>query len=271
MQSRPADLDAPDACSSSTSCSCGAADMAARARRSAGMPGDRSWCSPVPPACGKSDWAIALAEQVPGRDRQRRLRAGVPRPGHRHGQAGAPRCARAFPHHLIDICDPAESYSAGRFVTDALASIAGDPRARPHAAAGRRHHAVSARAAVQGLAPLPQASPALRAQLDEQARAPGLAGAARGARAARPAGGGPHPVPATPAHPARAGGVPHHRAADLASCSAPRSARSADWPLMRWVLAPGDRAQLHAAARRALRSHDGRRASSMRCGLRDAR
>ena len=26
------------------------------------------------------------------------------------------------PHHLVDICDPSETYSAGRFVTDATAA-----------------------------------------------------------------------------------------------------------------------------------------------------
>ena len=40
------------------------------------------------------------------------------------GTAKPSRELRArVPHHLIDICDPAESYSAGRFVTDVLASI----------------------------------------------------------------------------------------------------------------------------------------------------
>lgn len=35
---------------------------------------------------------------------------------------------RTVPHHLIDICDPAESYSAGRFVADAREAQAGIER-----------------------------------------------------------------------------------------------------------------------------------------------
>jgi tRNA dimethylallyltransferase len=80
------------------------------------------------------------------------------------------------PHHLIDLVDPATAYSAARFVADAMRAI-GDPRARPAAAAGRRHDAVL-QGAGDGLDALPPADPALRARSTPGART-GLAGAAR--------------------------------------------------------------------------------------------
>jgi tRNA dimethylallyltransferase len=73
------------------------------------------------------------------------------------------------PHHLIDVCDPAERYSAGRFRRDALELI---PAIR---ARGRVPLLVGGtmlyfRALTRGIAPLPEADPELRAQIDERAR-----------------------------------------------------------------------------------------------------
>jgi tRNA dimethylallyltransferase len=85
------------------------------------------------------------------------------------GTAKPPKALRErIPHHLIDLCDPAESYSAGRFVADALASI------RAIQARGRVPLLVGGtmlylRALLHGLAPLPAAAPELRAQLDARA------------------------------------------------------------------------------------------------------
>jgi tRNA dimethylallyltransferase len=71
-------------------------------------------------------------------------------------------------HHLIDICDPAESFSAGRFVEEAVQII------RQIHARGRVPLLVGGtmlylRALLRGLAPLPQASPRLRQQIDDRA------------------------------------------------------------------------------------------------------
>jgi tRNA dimethylallyltransferase len=72
------------------------------------------------------------------------------------------------PHHLIDILDPAESYSAGRFVDDARAAM-DDIRGR-----GRLPLLVGGtmlyfRALQSGLAPLPPADPEMRRRIDERA------------------------------------------------------------------------------------------------------
>ena len=75
----------------------------------------------------------------------------------------------AVPHHLIDVVDPTEAYSAGRFRDDALRI------AREIAARGRVPLFVGGtmlyeRALMRGLAELPAADPAIRAELDESAR-----------------------------------------------------------------------------------------------------
>ena len=71
-------------------------------------------------------------------------------------------------HHLLDIRDPAQPYSAGEFVADALASL------REIHARGRLPVLVGGtmlylRALLRGIAELPAAAPALRAQLDAEA------------------------------------------------------------------------------------------------------
>ena len=120
-----------------------------------------------PTGAGKSDWAIHLAQAAPVEIVSvdsalvyRDLDIGTAKP---------PRELRAqLPHHLIDICDPAESYSAGRFVTDAMAAIAAAHARRrvPLLVGGTMLYL---RALLKGLAPLPQASPELRREIDERA------------------------------------------------------------------------------------------------------
>ncbi|HEX4024661.1 MAG TPA: tRNA (adenosine(37)-N6)-dimethylallyltransferase MiaA [Steroidobacteraceae bacterium] len=81
----------------------------------------------------------------------------------------SPERRARVPHHLIDIRDPAESYSAGEFVRDARAAIA-DIHAR-----GRQPLLVGGtmlylRALYHGLAPLPPASSVVRQELEAQAQ-----------------------------------------------------------------------------------------------------
>lgn len=78
----------------------------------------------------------------------------------------------AIPHHLLDIRDPAERYSAAEFSADALALIH-DIRARgklPLLCGGTMLYYKALR---EGLNDLPGADQALRDQLDEQARQEG--------------------------------------------------------------------------------------------------
>jgi tRNA dimethylallyltransferase len=78
----------------------------------------------------------------------------------------------AVPHHLIDIVDPVEAYSAGRFREDALRVAAGiAARGRVPLFAGGTM--LYERALMRGLARLPPADPAVREALDREARARG--------------------------------------------------------------------------------------------------
>lgn len=79
------------------------------------------------------------------------------------------------PHHLIDIMDPADTYSVGHFLRDACATIeAVHARGRVPLLAGGTmlyFHAL-----LNGLADLPEADPELRRELEERAAREGTAG-----------------------------------------------------------------------------------------------
>jgi tRNA dimethylallyltransferase len=78
----------------------------------------------------------------------------------------------AVPHHLIDLCDPSEPYSAGRFRRDALACIM-DIRARGRVPLLVGGTMLYFRSLTHGLAPLPEADPAVRAAIDAEAQGVG--------------------------------------------------------------------------------------------------
>jgi tRNA dimethylallyltransferase len=78
----------------------------------------------------------------------------------------------AVPHHLIDVCDPAEPYSAGRFRRDALRLIA-EIRTRGRVPLLVGGTMLYFRALTRGIAPLPDASPQLRARIEARARTVG--------------------------------------------------------------------------------------------------
>lgn len=120
-----------------------------------------------PTAAGKSDLALALAERLDGEivsvDSAQVYR------GLDIGSAKPDAATRArVPHHLIDIADPAEVYSAARFRDDAVAAIAAiHERGRlPILAGGTMLYF---RALQRGLAGLPRADAALRAELEREA------------------------------------------------------------------------------------------------------
>jgi tRNA dimethylallyltransferase len=74
----------------------------------------------------------------------------------------------AAPHHLIDIIDPADSYSAAQFRADAL-RLAGEITARGNVPILVGGTMLYYKALTQGLNDLPQADAAVRAQLDADA------------------------------------------------------------------------------------------------------
>ena len=135
-----------------------------------------------PTASGKSALALALAERFDGEivtvDSAQVYR------GMDIGTAKPSAADRArVPHHLVDILDPTQSYSAAGFARDALATIAAvRSRGRMPVLAGGTM--LYFKALTEGLSSLPQADAAVRAELDARAKRHGwpenlLAGAAR--------------------------------------------------------------------------------------------
>ncbi|MCC7462043.1 MAG: tRNA (adenosine(37)-N6)-dimethylallyltransferase MiaA [Gammaproteobacteria bacterium] len=150
---------------SSISWSCGGAEVAAAARRG---------CVIVltgPTGSGKSAAALALAARQPleivsvdSAQVYRGMDIGTAKP--------TPAERAAVPHHLIDIRDPAEGYSAGDFVRDALVAIEGiHARGRVPLLVGGTM--LYLQALWRGLAVLPVASPERRARIEARARAQG--------------------------------------------------------------------------------------------------
>ncbi len=126
-----------------------------------------------PTASGKSDLALAVAERLPveiisvdSAMVYRGLDIGTAKP--------APALRAAVPHHLIDICDAAEVYSAGRFRNDALALI-GEVVARGRVPLLAGGTGLYFRSLQQGIARLPAADPAVRARIEAEAKAAGWA------------------------------------------------------------------------------------------------
>jgi tRNA dimethylallyltransferase len=76
-----------------------------------------------PTACGKTDLALALARQVATEIIS--VDSAMVYQGMDIGTAKPdPEILASVPHHLIDILDPVEQYSAGRFVSDATRIMA---------------------------------------------------------------------------------------------------------------------------------------------------
>lgn len=125
-----------------------------------------------PTAAGKTAFAFALADRYPVHLIS--VDATLVYRGLAIG-AAQPTAAElaAYPHELIDIRDPADPYSAADFLADARAAMA---RARE---AGRIPLLVGGtmlyfRALQEGLAALPEARPAFRAELEHRLATEGL-------------------------------------------------------------------------------------------------
>ena len=120
-----------------------------------------------PTASGKTAIALDLAARFPAEIVS--LDSAQVYRGMDIGTAKPDAAARAqVPHHLVDILDPVEAYSAGRFRSDALRVIAGiEARGRLAIVAGGTM--LYYRALVGGLAELPAAQPGLRADIEARA------------------------------------------------------------------------------------------------------
>ncbi len=144
------------------------------------LPGARIVVLSGPTASGKTDAALALARRLPreivNADSMQVYR------GMDIGTAKPTLAERGeVPHHLIDVADPDEEYSAGRFVVEADAAIRGIlSRGRFPLVAGGTGMYI--RALRKGLDPLPS-DPAVRARLSRRWDAEG--GAALHAELAR--------------------------------------------------------------------------------------
>jgi tRNA dimethylallyltransferase len=121
-----------------------------------------------PTGTGKSELALKLAEEFPieiisvdSAQVYRGLDIGSAKPD------TATRAA--VPHHLIDMVEPTESYSAGQFVRDASLAIAAiESRGRVPLLVGGTM--LYLRSLIGGIASLPAGSEQIRSELDAEAR-----------------------------------------------------------------------------------------------------
>ena len=196
-----------------------------------------------PTASGKSALALALAERfdveivsVDSAQIYRGMDIGTAKPD------AATRARVA--HHLIDIVDPTESYSAARFCADALAAV-GEIRGRERVPLFVGGTMLYFKALTEGLSSLPRADPAVRARIDACAARDGWP--ALHARLAEV-----DPATARRLHPAdsqrvqRALEVFELTGRPLSALQGAREAGSALGPIVDIAVVPRERAELHA-------------------------
>lgn len=124
-----------------------------------------------PTASGKTGVALELARHLPVE-----IVSVDSAQIYRHMNIGTAKPDRdmlaAAPHHLIDIIEPHESYSAGQFRDDALTAMR-EITERGHIPLLVGGTMLYFRALLEGLAELPPADPAIRAVIDTMAEAAG--------------------------------------------------------------------------------------------------
>ena len=125
-------------------------------------------CLMGPTASGKTDLAVKLVQQLPGEIISvdsamvyRGMDIGTAKPD--------AEILKIAPHRLLDICDPAEIYSAGQFRLDALREIKDIVQHKkvPLLVGGTMlyFHALQ-----RGLADLPRANPEIRERINQEAQ-----------------------------------------------------------------------------------------------------
>ena len=120
-----------------------------------------------PTASGKTEMAMRLVDEFDGEIISvdsamvfRDMNIGTAKP--------EPELLAQYPHALIDLIDPSESYSAARFRTDALKQIE-EIQVRGHMPILAGGTMLYYRALEYGLSPLPEADPEVRQRLEQQA------------------------------------------------------------------------------------------------------
>jgi tRNA dimethylallyltransferase len=126
-----------------------------------------------PTATGKTSLGMRLAQELDGEiinadalQVYRGLEIGTDKP--------PPELRRAVPHHLIDILDPEEPYSAGEFARRARPLI-DDIRRRRRTPILVGGSGLYLRAVLEGLSPIPPTDPEVRAALEARCASDGLA------------------------------------------------------------------------------------------------
>ncbi|HJU23885.1 MAG TPA: tRNA (adenosine(37)-N6)-dimethylallyltransferase MiaA, partial [Casimicrobiaceae bacterium] len=200
-----------------------------------------------PTASGKSRIALALAQRFGGEivsadsaQVYRGMDIGTAKPD------AATRAA--VPHHLIDLIDPIDAYSAARFRSDAIAAIeAIRKRGRvPIVVGGTMLYIKALR---EGLSALPSADPAIRAAIDARAERVGWP-AMHVELASVDAETAARLAPTDAQRIQRALEVHALTGRPLSALQGAREGRRTIEPTIVVALAPVDRAQLHAAIAR---------------------
>jgi tRNA dimethylallyltransferase len=195
-----------------------------------------------PTGAGKTEWALRLAREAPVEIVS--VDSALVYRGLDVGTAKPSRTLRAqIAHHLIDICEPTESYSAGRFVADALRTI-GEIHARRRVPLLVGGTMLYLRALLDGLAVLPQASPELRAELDARALTHGWP-ALHAELASLDPEAAARIAPTDSQRIQRALEVCLSAGRPLSVLQRATSSPLAGLPLRYWMLCPVDRARLH--------------------------
>ncbi len=199
-----------------------------------------------PTGSGKSEWAARLAEELPIEIIS--VDSALVYRGMDIGTAKPDAALRArVPHHLIDILDPAQSYSAGQFVADCapLIEAVRDRGRIPLLVGGTMLYL---RALLHGIADLPHGSAELRRSIDERAAREGWPRLhAELARRDPDAAARIHPN--DPQRIQRALEVCYLTGRPLSELQRARTPLAPRLPLVaslpRFALAPADRAELH--------------------------
>ncbi len=196
-----------------------------------------------PTAAGKTDLAIRIARRLPVEIVSvdsalvyRGMDIGTAKP--------EPHVLAEIRHHLVDILEPTESYSAAQFRADALEAIASIlARGRiPLLTGGTMLYF---RSLEHGLSELPPADPEIRARLEREAHEHGWPALhARLAQVDPEAAGRIHAN--DPQRIQRALEVFEITGQPLSSLQKRAGGEPFPYPLAKWVVAPKDRSWLHA-------------------------